>query len=114
MGEGAPHPERRFRRRTVRIQTDFETGDTRDTALATTLGGGGLFIETPAPLPTQAPIVVCFRLAPGGALHRVAGRVVWSYAPGPGGGIGRVAGMGIEFTDAAAAARVMKALDALP
>lgn len=114
MTEDSPHPERRFRRRTVRIETDFETPTGRGTALATTLGGGGLFIETPAPLEAQTPIVVCFRLAPGGQRHRMTGRVVWSYAPGPGGGIGRAAGMGIEFIDAPAAARLARELEALP
>jgi Tfp pilus assembly protein PilZ len=107
-------PERRHRRRTVRILTEYDTGNARRSELATTLGGGGLFIETAAPLPRDTTIVVRFRLAAGGPPHRVPGRVVWSHAPSSSGGIGRAAGMGVEFTDGAAAARVAKELEALP
>jgi Tfp pilus assembly protein PilZ len=107
-------PERRHRRRTVRILTEYETGATRRSDLATTLGGGGLFIETAAPLPRDTQIIVRFRLAANGPPHQLHGRVVFSHAPSTCGGIGRATGMGIEFTDGVAAARVAKELQALP
>ena len=114
MTEEELHPERRHRRRTVRILTEYETGATRRSELATTLGGGGLFIETAAPLPRDTQIIVRFQLAANGPPHQLPGRVVWSYAPCSSGGIGRATGMGIEFTDGVAAARVAKELEALP
>ncbi len=67
-----------------------------------------------APLPRDTPLVASFRLLEHSRPHRVAGRVVWSHAPEAEGGIGRASGMGIEFTDGTAAARVAKDLDALP
>jgi Tfp pilus assembly protein PilZ len=114
MSESEPHPERRHRRRTVRIVTEYESAGARRAELATTLGGGGLFIETVAPLPCNSSIEVCFRLAAGAAPHRIPGRVVFRHLPASSGGIGRTTGMGIEFTDPAAAARVARELEGLP
>lgn len=113
MSEGLVRPERHHRRRTVRILTEYESAGVRASEFATTLGGGGLFIETAEPLPRLAPITVSFRLLPETSPHRVPGRVVWSHAPAPG-GIARASGMGIEFTDAEAAARVARELETLP
>jgi Tfp pilus assembly protein PilZ len=114
VSETLARPERRHRRRTVRILTEYQAGGLHAAAYATTLGGGGLFIETSQPLSQQTPIVVCFRLAPGAPAHRVMGRVVFSHAPASSGGIGRASGMGIEFTDPAAASRVAAELERLP
>jgi Tfp pilus assembly protein PilZ len=113
MTEPLSRPDRRHRRRTVRILTEYEAGAVRRAGYATTLGGGGLFIETPLPLPRLTPITVCFRLLPDTPPHRVVGRVVWSHAPGPG-GIARACGMGIAFTDDVSAARIATELEALP
>jgi uncharacterized protein (TIGR02266 family) len=98
----------------VRLRVEYEAAGLRSTEYATTLGGGGLFIETDAPLPRDTPLIASFRLLEQSGPHRVAGRVVWSHAPDAEGGIGRASGMGIEFTDGTAAARVAKDLDALP
>lgn len=114
MSEAALRPERRHRRRTVKILTEYEAGAARRSEFATTLGGGGLFIETEMPLPHHTPIVVSFRLRADAMPHRVSGRVVFCHAPASSGGIGRAAGMGVEFTDGAAAARVARELEALP
>jgi Tfp pilus assembly protein PilZ len=113
MSDDGTRPERKHRRCTVRILTEYEAGALRATAFATTLGGGGLFLETDCPLPRNTPITVCFRVLPGRPPHRISGRVVWSHAPASS-GIGRTSGMGIEFTDGQAAARVAQELDALP
>lgn len=113
MSDGASAPVRRHRRRTVRIVTELEAGGVVERALATTLGGGGLFIETGRPLPYHAPVRIRFALQSGGPVHRVSGRVVFCHAPEDG-GIGRVAGMGVEFTDPGAAACVAAELEELP
>lgn len=114
MSENALQPERRHRRRTVRIVTEYDACGARRSELATTLGGGGLFIETAAPLPRDTRVEVRFRLAADAQTHRVSGRVVWCHTPASSGGIGRATGMGIEFTDGQAAARVARELEALP
>lgn len=111
MSATEPRPERRHRRLTVRIRTEITCSGTRRIATATTLGGGGLFIETVEPLARLTPLFVRFRLRDGGPIHGVSGRVVFRHAPED--GIGRKAGMGIEFTDAEAAARVADELERL-
>ena len=112
MSEPVARSERRHRRLTVRIRAEVSCGEARREAMATTLGGGGLFVETPEPWPRLTPVGVRFRLREGGGVHRVKGRVVFCHAASD--GIGRKAGMGIEFTDAEAAARVAADLELLP
>jgi uncharacterized protein (TIGR02266 family) len=78
---------------------------------ATTLGAGGLFIETESPLPKGTPLKLRFQL-PGSPLsHEIEGRVVWRRRPAD---PGRCApGMGIEFTDRAAAGKLASELESL-
>lgn len=114
-GQGAaPRTPRRHRRRTVRIRTLWRAADASGEGDATTLGGGGLFLRTPQPLPPATPIEVRFRLRADGESHHVRGRVVWCHTPGRSGGIGRAAGMAVEFVDPVAAARVARELESLP
>jgi Tfp pilus assembly protein PilZ len=103
---------RRFRRRTVRILVDFVSGGEVHCEYATTLGAGGLFVETSAAPAPGTPLTLRFRLRPGGALHEIAGRVAWrqrvdSESPG-------APGMGVEFLDAVCTARLGRELEALP
>ena len=100
---------RRFRRRTLRVMVEYicEAGLCCDPA--TTLGAGGLFIETEAPLREGARLKLLFRLPASEILHEIEGRVVWARRPGASGS----PGMGIEFTDRAAAARLARELAAL-
>jgi len=78
---------------------------------ATTLGAGGLFIETDTPLPEGSVLKLRFRLPRSQDTHSIEGRVVWrhratdpgSYAPG----------MGIEFTDRGAVAKLARELETL-
>ncbi len=99
---------RRFKRRTVRVLVDYFAHGGACYEYATTLGSGGLFIETEAPLELDARLKVRFRLGAGGPLHEIAGRVVWSDAARDG---NKTPGMGIEFTDAAAAAALARELE---
>ncbi|HXV36049.1 MAG TPA: PilZ domain-containing protein [Myxococcota bacterium] len=110
---------RRYRRRTVRIQVEylFDTDLRRESA--TTLGAGGLFIESDAPLAPGSLLKLPFQLAAGRALHEIEGRVVWSKraelgaAAGTAGAGAGSAGMGIEFLDRAAARALARDLEAL-
>jgi uncharacterized protein (TIGR02266 family) len=78
---------------------------------ATTLGAGGLFIETESPLIEGTHLKMRFTLPGSGIAHEIEGRVVWSrrssdrgsYAPG----------MGIEFTDRASTIPLAQELETL-
>jgi Tfp pilus assembly protein PilZ len=68
---------------------------------ATTLGAGGLFIETDSPVAPGSLLKLRFRLTETGAHHEIEGRVIWS--KGGGNCDAGTTGMGIEFLDRAAA-----------
>ena len=80
---------------------------------ATTLGPGGLFIETDTPLAAGTPLKVRFRISTGGALHCIESRVAWAHDPAQGGSAARSPGMALEFTNAVAAAAVARELERL-
>jgi uncharacterized protein (TIGR02266 family) len=93
----------------VLVEYDGEAGPCSDPA--TTLGAGGLFIQTERPLLERARLRVRFRLPGMERLHEIEGRVVWACTAAE--SRPHVPGMGIEFTDHAAAARLARDLDAL-
>jgi Tfp pilus assembly protein PilZ len=68
---------------------------------ATTLGAGGLFIETESPVAAGSLLKLRFQLSEAGAHHEIEGRVIWSR------GIESrdlgATGMGIEFLNRAEA-----------
>ena len=70
--------ERKHRRRTVRILVDYSSPAGVQCEYATTLGAGGLFIESEEPLPRGTPLKVRFRLPGGEGVHEIDGNVgVW-------------------------------------
>ena len=103
---GSGRRARRFRRRTVRVAVEYTAdGETRrDTA--TTLGAGGLFVQTESPLAKGTPLEVRFRLPGGERMHEIAGRVAWSRCGEPGD-----AGMGIEFVNPHASSLLARELE---
>ena len=105
--------ERRFRRRTVRVLVDFLGSAGIRCEYATTLGAGGLFIETEEPIEIGTPIKVRFRLPECDQVHEIEGRVAWHQRAASGEPITRAPGMGIEFVDAAATAALARDLDAM-
>jgi Tfp pilus assembly protein PilZ len=78
---------------------------------ATTLGAGGLFIETESPLRERTPIKLCFQLPGAETRHEIEGRVVWR-SDGPDDG-STTPGMGIEFTDRRASNQLARELEQL-
>jgi len=84
--------KRRYRRRTVRTTVDYLADSGLLRARATTLGAGGLFIETASPAAVGSVLKLRFQLTATGAQHEIEGRVVWSKSTGSG-----TDGMGIEF-----------------
>jgi Tfp pilus assembly protein PilZ len=109
MGASAPRPIRRHRRRTVRVEIELAGPFGARRALATTLGAGGLFVETDQPLDAGATLEVAFQLVGDTCPRRIAARVVWTLPPEEAGP--HRAGMGLAFTDPAAVAALAHALE---
>ena len=105
---------RRFKRRTIRVLVDYFTEGGVRYDYATTLGAGGLFIQTDDPLETGTQLRVRFRLSGGDPVHEIESRVVWSNRLSDNGYSLRAPGMGIEFTDASATASLAHELERLP
>jgi len=97
-------PRRRYRRLTVRVLVEYGSEAGPQSDLATTLGAGGLFVATEAPLPPRSPLHLAFRLPGSERLWKLEGRVVWTCE----------SGMGIEFLDRSAIAALARALEAWP
>ena len=99
---------RRFRRRTLRVFVEYLCAAGLCCDPATTLGAGGLFVETESPQREGTSLKLRFRLPESELAHEIEGRVVWARRPGSPGG--QAPGMGIEFTDRAASARLAREL----
>jgi len=109
-----PRRQRRFRRRLVRVLVDFHADGAPRCEYATTLGAGGVFIETERPLLPGTLLRIRFRLPGGSLLHAIEGIVNWQHRlEDAHAGDLRPTGMGIAFTDAAAAARLANELERL-
>jgi len=91
------------------VEYSSPTGLHRDPA--TTLGAGGLFIETETPLRKHTPIKLCFQLPGSETSHEIEGRVVWRTDGRSDGST--TPGMGIEFTDRGASAALARELEHL-
>lgn len=103
--------QRRFRRRTVRVLVDFVAEGGVRCEYATTLGAGGMFVETEESLALDAPVTARFRLPGSEVMHEIEGRVVWTQGSGDAGR--RAPGMGVEFTDSVAVAALARELERL-
>jgi uncharacterized protein (TIGR02266 family) len=96
------------------VLVDYNAGGTPCCEYATTLGAGGLFIETEEPLAPGTLLSVRFRIPGGASLHHIEGRVTWQHhAEAAHAGDLRPSGMGVEFTDARAAAALAHELEQL-
>jgi uncharacterized protein (TIGR02266 family) len=94
--------KRRYRRQTVRITVVYLSNTGLHSERATTLGAGGLFIQTDSPMAAGSLLKLRFQLSETGAHHEIEGRVVWSKSVGNTTAAGAT-GMGIEFLDRVAA-----------
>lgn len=106
---------RRFRRRTLRLRVELHVAGSVRSEWATTLGAGGLFLETEDALRVGSRLKLRFRLPGGERLHELEGRVAWAMRPqGSAGGPLPSPGMGIEFIDVAATAALAHELEREP
>jgi len=110
MSEPSPQ-RRRFRRRTVRVLVEYlsDAGLCRETA--TTLGAGGLFIESQQPLPKGTALKLSFSLPGSNVRHDLEGSVAWAHMPSD--TESGSAGMGIAFSDRGATAKLARELQQL-
>ena len=104
---------RAHRRRTVRILVDYSTEAGLYCDYATTLGAGGMFLETEQCLAVGTPIKVRFRLPNGEGLHEIEGRVKWAQVPNQSGRVVRTPGVGIQFHDTVSSAKLARELEDL-
>lgn len=102
---------RRYRRRTVRVLVEYLSDAGLCCDIATTLGAGGMFVQTEEPLPTDSTIKLSFKLPGGSQRHTFEGRVVWANRPTPG-AVG-APGMGVEWTDPRASQRLAHEIEDL-
>jgi len=105
-----PESNRRFRRRTVRVLVDYQAADGIHCDYATTLGAGGLFIETASPTPPDTTLTLRFRLAASLQLHEIEGRVVWVRSDDSPAGI-QCPGLGVQFTDSVGCSALARELE---
>ena len=90
----------------MQVDYSWEDGTRRD--YATTLGAGGLFIETEDPLPEGEAVRLAFTLPGGEVRHEISGVVVWAHEPAV---VARGScGMGISFKDRIASAVLAREL----
>lgn len=104
---------RRFRRRTVRILVDYVSDQGVHCDYATTLGAGGLFIESELKLSPGTVVKLRFRLPESELLHEIEGRIAWLRGGDAESG-SQAPGMGVQFTDTAASASLARELEDLP
>jgi Tfp pilus assembly protein PilZ len=110
MAERSDQDTRRYRRQTLRILVDYVWNGGVCCDYATTLGAGGMFLETEEALAPGDTLKARFRLPNGETLHEVEGRVVWCRESSA---TGRVSagGAGIKFSDQHAIQRLARELE---
>ena len=80
MARRTPRNTRRHRRATVRILVDYQVRGAIHCDYATTLGAGGMFLQTELPLGRGELVKVRFRVPDGELLHELEAKVTWRQA----------------------------------
>lgn len=100
MTKRAPKDTRNYRRATVRILVDYQAQGGIHCDYATTLGAGGMFLETDLLMARGDAVKVRFRLPNGELLHELEARVTWSRtSKGQQNDDLRTLGVGLQFVD---------------
>lgn len=105
------HDTRRFRRMTLRILVDYISESGMHCSYATTLGAGGLFIESDAPPACGSMLKMRFRLPKGEELHEIEGRVVWQNRPTATTTRSQAPGFGVKFCEGPATAQLAREIE---
>ena len=114
MTQRTPKNTRKHRRMTVRILVDYQAKGAIHCDYATTLGAGGMLLQTDLALTKGDPVKVRFRVPGGETLYELEARVTWRHEgkTDPGGRV-RVPGVGLQFTNTQATAPLARDLEDL-
>ena len=101
MSQRSPKNTRKHRRVTIRILVDYQARGGIHCDYATTLGAGGMFLETDLFLDRGECVKVRFRIPGGEKLHELEARVTWHHPAQvkPGADL-HIPGVGLQFSDA--------------
>jgi uncharacterized protein (TIGR02266 family) len=103
---------RKFRRVTLRILVDYQAKGGVHCDYATTLGAGGMFLQTDLPLERNDSVKVRFRVPRGETLHELEAMVTWAQPTHEDiAGNPSIAGVGLQFTSAGAKEALAKELE---
>ncbi len=112
MARRTPKNTRKYRRMTVRILVDYQARGAIHCDYATTLGAGGMFLQTELPMKRGDTVKVRFRIPGGESLHELEARVTWSHdAKRKAGGKVQSPGVGLQFIDPSATATLARELE---
>ncbi len=103
---------RKHRRMTVRMLVDYQAKGGIHCDYATTLGAGGMFLQTELSMSRGDIVKVRFRIPGGEELHELEARVTWSHdaRTEPDGSV-RMPGVGLQFTDPTLTAPLARELE---
>lgn len=93
---------------------DFQVDGVFHCEYATTLGAGGMFLDSDLALAVGTPLKLRFRLPGSRDLHEIEGRIAWRHGGEEAEARATSPGLGVEFTDAVGAAALARALEQLP
>jgi uncharacterized protein (TIGR02266 family) len=115
MTRPTPKNTRKHRRMTVRMLVDYQAMGGIHCDYATTLGAGGMFLQTELPLRRGDLVKVRFRIPGSELLHDLQARVTWHHeARSEPGGEVRTPGVGLQFVDQTATAELARELEDYP
>lgn len=100
MAQRTPKNTRKHRRTTVRLLVDYHAQGGIHSDYATTLGAGGMFLQTEIPMTRGEIVKLSFHIPGGNLLHGLDAHVTWYHAAReePDGSI-RTPGVGLKFAD---------------
>ena len=115
MPSRTPKNTRKHRRMTVRVLVDYQAMGGIHCDYATTLGAGGMFLQTELGLRRGELVKVRFRVPGNELLHELQARVMWHHAgqTGPGSEV-HTPGVGLQFTDPNATHELARELEDYP
>jgi uncharacterized protein (TIGR02266 family) len=93
----------------VRVLVEYTSASGLCCDTATTLGAGGMFIQTDDPLPVDSTIKLSFTLPGSPQRHSFEGRVAWANRATA--GATGAPGMGIEWSDPAGSQRLAREIE---
>ena len=102
---------RKYRRQTIRVLVDYRTPDGLHCDYATTLGAGGMFLQTMEQLSKGDVLKLRFRLPGYDTLHELEGRVVWVRSASRDGTAVAAPGAGVQFVDPNATGQLARELE---